>query len=121
MLARGGSVPFFGITTVEGAAVRYRDLWQLRNLLLVVIPPDHPSSADYRSALNACLPELIAHDTVLLITSDSIPGMPTPGALVADRWGEIYFVTPTLPPPSELLEWVRYVQYQCPECQGEAR
>ena len=26
-----------------------------------------------------------------------------------------------LPGPDELIEWLRYVQMQCPECQGEAR
>jgi hypothetical protein len=45
--------------------------------------------------------------------------------VVADRWGEIKLVAGAtsvaeLPSADELVEWVRFVQCACPECEGEA-
>lgn len=42
---------------------------------------------------------------------------------VADEWGEVYFGEEgggdhALVTPEELLEWVRFVTIQCPECEG---
>jgi hypothetical protein len=71
------------------------------------------------------MPALTERHTECVITRDVVAGAPSPGIVVADRWGEIVHVargsqgTP-LPEPDELLEWIDYVQHQCPECQGEA-
>jgi hypothetical protein len=72
------------------------------------------------------MPELAASGTELVLTRDSIPGLEPAAALVADRWGEIHFAAGStsaadLPDPTELIEWVRYVQQRCPECEGESR
>jgi RNA polymerase subunit RPABC4/transcription elongation factor Spt4 len=46
--------------------------------------------------------------------------------LIADQWGEIFFVhrgepgSHAFPAPDEVVEWLRFVAIQCPECQGEA-
>lgn len=45
--------------------------------------------------------------------------------VVADPWGEVRFRHDTgaahdLPEPPELVDWVRFVAIQCPECEGEA-
>lgn len=82
--------------------------------------------APLRMQLNARMSEPTAHDTAVVFTSAAIGGVPSPGVLIADRWGEIYYVAPTvddpeMPEPDALIEWLRFVQYQCPECQGEAR
>lgn len=49
------------------------------------------------------------------------------GAMViADQWGEVFFVEAggagrhDLPPAGEVVEWLRFMAIQCPECQGEA-
>jgi hypothetical protein len=60
------------------------------------------------------------------MTRDDVPGLRAPGALVADRWGEIVYVAPIAeaagsPTVAELLEWLEYVQHRCPECEGEAK
>jgi hypothetical protein len=52
--------------------------------------------------------------------------VPSPGVVVADRWGEVYYVqeadrAAALPPPAELIDWLRFVRDECPECQGETR
>ena len=60
------------------------------------------------------------------MTQDGVPGIPSPGVIVADRWGEVAYVVATsavadLPPPQELIDWLAYVQTQCPECEGEVK
>ena len=69
--------------------------------------------------------ELTGDDNAFVITRDRVSGLPSPGVVVADRWGEIQYVADAagvddLPSPQELIEWLQYVQSQCPECQGEA-
>ena len=61
-----------------------------------------------------------------MITRDTVSGIPSPAVIVADRWGEIVHIAAgsqagELPQAHELVEWVTYVQHQCPECEGEAR
>jgi len=61
-----------------------------------------------------------------VITRDRVPGVPCPSAVVADRWGEVVYVATAsdvadLPSAQELVDWVTYLQTQCPECEGEAR
>jgi hypothetical protein len=63
---------------------------------------------------------------VCVVTRDRVPGLQAPATLVADRWGEIVYVTDTsrvdeLPASSDLLDWLDYVDRRCPECEGETR
>ena len=127
MLRPGDTVPDFDVRAVDGSQARYDTLWQRRNLLLVALPDvTSETNAAYLAALSARMPELTAHETACIISSDPIPGVPSPGVLIADRWGEIHHVadgasTADLPDAVALIEWLRYVQYQCPECQGETK
>jgi hypothetical protein len=78
------------------------------------------------SQLISHMPEFSQHDTACVITRDHVPEIPSPGVVVADRWGEIVHIAAGadvdgLPLPRELLEWTGYVQHQCPECEGEAK
>ena len=50
----------------------------------------------------------------------SVPGNRA-GLCVADRYGIIYFVeaasdVSALPPASTVVEWLEYIEIQCPEC-----
>ena len=86
---------------------------------------DLPSRA-YVSRLNILWQELSSRQSECVFTHDNVPGLPGPGALVADRWGEILHVAggsdvADLPTPEDLLDWIRYVESQCPECEGEAK
>lgn len=126
MLQPGGRVPFFDVTTLDDRRVTYRALWQRQTLLLVRVPDRSPESMGYVSRLAARMADLAAHDTAVVITSDAIDGVPGAGAVVADRWGEIHYAAlgadaAGMSEPDALIEWLRYVQYQCPECEGEAR
>ncbi len=120
-------LPMFTVTSaVDGASVRYHDVWQRKNLVLIVVPENDPTGAEYTNAIIGTQPPLAAQDTTFIVTSSGIPGIPSPGVVVADRWGEIYYVkgaarAADLPSPDDLAEWLRYMRNECPECQGEAR
>ena len=121
MLQPGESVPHFDVARTDGQLVRYASLWQRKNLVLVRLPePMTGNAEEYAAQLTARLPEITGQDAECVITRDEVPGMPVPGALVADRWGEVHFVQAGLPPVAELIEWLQYLQVKCPECEGEA-
>ena len=111
----------------EGTLVRYEDIWQRKNLLLVSLPENEPVAAAYVASLSALeMRDLAACDAVVLITATRIEGVPSPGVVVADRWGEVYYVqdadnASSLSPPDQLMDWLRFVRNECPECQGETR
>jgi hypothetical protein len=126
MLRRGDQVPHFEVKTVGGELFTYASIWQHKNLVLVALPGgalvgghDALEQARHSDALQR-------RESVCVITRDPVPGLQAPAALVADRWGEIVYVTETsradeLPSSSELLDWLDYVNRRCPECEGEAR
>jgi hypothetical protein len=119
-------MPMFTASRLDGTVVDYQDVWQRQNLLLVSLPPGDPTASAYTMSLHALETRLSEYDASAVITTTRIDGVPAPGVVVADRWGEIYYVKAAehasqLPAPEELLEWLLYVQIQCPECQGETR
>jgi hypothetical protein len=119
-------MPMFTATSVDGTPVRYEDIWQRKHLLLVSLPNDDLTSAAYAQTLTVLEPDLTPHDAALIVTTTRIEGVPSPGVVVADRWGEVYYVQGAerasgLPTPDELMEWLRFVRNECPECQGETR
>lgn len=125
MLKPGDILPHFTVTDLEGRTVDYSSIWQRRNLVLVMLPDDSPSSRDYAEQL-ASRAKAQSEDTSWIVTRNRVEGLPYPGAIVADRWGELIHVAPAadvahLPSPDDLAEWVEYVRYRCPECEGEAR
>ncbi len=120
-------MPMFTATSsADGTLVRYDDIWQRKNLLLVSLPDDDPTAAAYATSLGVLDPDLAVYDAALLVTTTRVEGIPSPGVLVADRWGEVYYVQEAnraagLPSPEELIDWLRFVRNECPECQGETR
>jgi hypothetical protein len=127
MLHRGDLVPHFNVTTLQGRTVGYTAIWQRRNLVLITFPASESESyRTYVSQFAAEMPAFSVHETECVITRDSVAGIGCPAVVIADRWGEIVHVTTgldvaELPRLSEVLEWVAYLQNQCPECQGETK
>jgi hypothetical protein len=121
--ARSGYVPHFEVTTVDGQPVRYDDIWQRRNLVLVLVTPhQREAGVHYASQLEARRAEFEREETTVVVTADAVPKL-TAGALVADRWGEILYLetasgdqTFRFPDVNELLSWVHFIEIQCPEC-----
>ena len=126
MLQTGDLVPHFTVTTFSGGSFDYSDIWQRKNLVLVLLPAESAASTKFVDQLTAHMSELTGDDSACVITRDSVSGVPSPGIIVADRWGEIHHVAEgktvdDLAGPDDVIEWLRYVQHQCPECEGEAR
>ena len=125
MLGKGDRVPRFEIVTIDDIRVNYVDLWQKKNLALLCLDEDNSADAQgYIQQLREALPALAAHDAVVVVTTTPIEGMPLPGCAVADRWGELLWITSSdrvadLPSPREIAAWLRFVEIQCPECDGE--
>lgn len=127
MLQPGDLMPHFDVTTIRGEQVAYSAIWQRRNLVLVTVPTSDPDGTfgGYISQL-ARGTASAADDTAWIITRDMVAGVPCPGVVVADRWGEVAHVASEsqagqLPLADEIVEWVTYLQHQCPECQGETK
>jgi hypothetical protein len=122
--ARLGYVPHFEVTTVDGLRVRYDDIWQRRNLVLVLVNPQaREAGARYASQLEARRAEFARVETAVVVTADAVPKLAAPAALVADRWGEILHLetgssgeSSRFPDIDELLSWVHFAEIQCPEC-----
>jgi hypothetical protein len=86
-------------------------------------PQEREAGARYASQLEARRAEFEREETTVVVTADAVPKLTAPGALVADRWGEILYLetasgdqTFRFPDINELLSWVHFIQIQCPEC-----
>lgn len=115
----------FVVSDVEGRTVAYATIWQHAHLLLVSLG-NAPTPDDCLLRYVREIRSLAADDLACVVTRDAVQGLPSPGAVVADRWGEIVHIVPaadvrSLPSAADLAEWVAYLRIQCPECEGEAR
>jgi len=126
MIQKGDALPFFDTTSVEGERVRYADLWQRRNVLLVCLPPGPAADEEYVRELSRRAPEFEQYTATCIVTHDRIPGIPSPGVAIADRWGEVQYLASSatigeLPEIGGLVDTLYYIHRRCPECEGEAR
>lgn len=81
---------------------------------LVVVRADVSSPAD---PLLAQLDLTVIEDPDHLLSRDRLE------VIVVDEWGEVHFATNgegvhSPLPPEEVVEWVKFVAIQCPECEG---
>ena len=127
MLHTHSQVPMFAARNrIDDRVVDYRELWQRKQLVLVSLAANDDTRTAYTKSLLAKMPALTLADTVLVVTSDAVPGVPQPGVVVADRWGEVRFVADgsratDLPESNVLADWVASIGMECPECEGETR
>jgi hypothetical protein len=127
VLQKGDLLPFFEVTTVDDGRVRYADLWQRKNVVVVSLPRSATAhGSEYANEIARRSAEFDSFCAVCIVTRDAIRGVPLPGVVIADRWGEIQFLASSaavadFPDPQELLDTLDYVQQRCPECEGESR
>jgi peroxiredoxin len=124
MLQRGDAVPHFTVRTAEGHTFAYASLWQQRNLVLITLAEDSSESVGQAKRIAGAAKK--DPNTEWVITRDAIEGVPHPGVLVADRWGEIVHIASTSedagrPDVDDLLEWLHFTRMRCPECEGETK
>src|SRR5919106_4943078 len=111
-------IPHFAVAALDGRVIRYQELWQRRNLVLVLAAADeHDAAMTYASTLQALHNEFEEAETTVVVTTDLVRGLPSPAAIVADRWGEILHIeTPTadeqsrFPDVEELLAWIQFAR-----------
>jgi hypothetical protein len=89
MLQRRDLVPHFAVMKLDGSHASYHEIWQRKNLLLVLLPVEESAErADYVSQLEGRAQDFTVHETECVITADAVLDLPRPGVLIADRWGE---------------------------------
>src|SRR5262245_10164997 len=118
-----GYVPRFDVRTLDGQHVRYDEIWQHRNLVLLVADPREREAAErYASGLRSHRPEFDKMETTVVVTTDVVPGFGPTRLVIADRWGEIQHAeamaggVSQLSSVDEVLSWIEFVRMQCPEC-----
>jgi hypothetical protein len=119
----GALIAHFEGTTIHGGRCRYDELWQHRNLVLVLAaPPLVQRAQQYLRSLEARLSELRPDDTSLVLCDHDISQLPPNTLVIADRWGEIAHIQnlsanpAAWPPLDEIVDWVHFIQMKCPEC-----
>ena len=121
-LTAGDALPFFDVVTVDGTRVAYEQFWQQRNVVLVSLSSE--ATVYERQLVTALIgrrAEFDALEAVCVVMRDAVAGVPQPGVVIADRWGEVQSVASGLPEPQDLLDTLEYLQQKCPECEGESR
>jgi hypothetical protein len=119
----GELVPHFEAMTMDGAQVRYADLWQQRNLVLYSVPRGAlPEARDYLDALRSRIAQLRPDDVTLVTIEGAVPRVPESSLLICDRWGEIEHVASlsddvqSWPAIDDIVEWLEFIRSKCPEC-----
>jgi hypothetical protein len=117
--------------TLEGQPVQLSDLRGRRNLVLIFAGTD-AEEGRLISELQACGEAVREEEAVAAVFAAADPdarawygalagdGTPRAALYVSDRYGEIYFAAhpergQALPSAAEVLEWLRFINAQCPE------
>lgn len=126
VLERGDRVPHFDVHDLSGQPIRYATIWQAKRLVLIALRPERSADEDAYLTRLGTLASSLDPQTALVITRDPVQGVDAPGVVIADEWGEIFYARSAsdfdgLPDAQDLVDWVRFVRFKCPECEGEAR
>jgi len=143
---RGRCLPDVEYVTIGGVQKRLSDFKGQKNLVVILAGGDGDrlpaamaaADADVRrhdghviAVLPAAFPEAVywPFDVVVdsggalhrKLASDDGRGEPGLAVYITDRWGEVIFVCRTsegdpAPEAAGLLDWLRFVDQQCPEC-----
>ena len=101
---------------------RHDDINEWDGRVAVLLPHGLAAAEKLRSDLELPFPVLADADGEVAVRT----GVQGGGMIIADQWGEIFFEAAggpevhSFPAVDEVVEWLRYLAIQCPECQGEA-
>ncbi len=89
--------------------------------MFAALPERSESAVQYAAQLLRREPDFAAEEAALVISADPVERFPRRGVVVADRWGEVVYSREAeagadLPAVEDLLDWVRFLRSQCPEC-----
>ncbi len=123
VLERGMMLRDLPAHTLDGRAVQVYDFRGRRNLVLIFTGADREEAL--LSALRASAADLKEEEAAVLIADPTGDLRRYYGAVdhsalyITDRYGEIFFVAQAparaLPGVKEILEWLRFINAQCPE------
>lgn len=119
------------VTTLEGVPAWASDFRGRRNLVLIFAGTN---GEDWRllSELRDARDELREEESAICVVAEAEPetrapygalaadGSPRAALYITDRYGEIYFAAhpergQALPSAAEVLDWLRFINSQCPE------
>lgn len=110
-------MPHFVVRTTEGTTVDYRSIWQRDQLLLICLDQSAASDPLLRLAwdLAARGKDLSVVETSLVVTREPIAGLPCPGLVLADRYGEIFWTREPggVTDADDVIDTLRVMQSRC--------
>lgn len=107
---------------LRGLAESHDDITEWDGRVAVLLPGQLAEAEELRSDLEIPYPVLADADGEAAART----GLQGGGMIIADQWGEIFLDEAggpdvhAFPSVDEVVEWLRYLAIQCPECQGEA-
>jgi hypothetical protein len=115
-LTRGAMLRDINVVAADGGRVQVSDFRGRRNIVLMF----EPAPALLNELAHAA-DELREEEAVVLtVPADDGAcreryGIAGRAVFISDRYGEIYFTTEQLPPISDIMDWLRFINSQCPE------
>jgi hypothetical protein len=114
---RRARVPHFVVRSVDGATVDYRSIWQREQLLLICLDESATSDPLIRLAQDLATrgTDLSVVETSLVVTRESIAGLPCPALILADRYGEIFWTREPggVTDADDVIDSLRVIQSRC--------
>ena len=107
-----------GEAYLQSLAGVYRDILYAEARVIAVVPLPLNSASALSSRLK--LPFALLADESMETTRRMLGGEHASALCVADRFGQVHFLAPAhtaadLPPVKAALDWLDFIQVQCPE------
>jgi hypothetical protein len=115
---RGQELPEIRGAASDGRTIHTSDLHGRKNI--VAIFPGEQSSDSIRELIRALSDrhdEIHDEEAEVIVAEDT--ELHRAAICIADRYGEVYFsafFSDTVPSADSVLEWLRFIEIQCPEC-----
>lgn len=115
-LTRGAMLRDINVVAADGRRVQVPDFRGRRNLVLIFEP-----AAELLAQLASAGDELREEEAVVLTVPENDRdareryGISSTAVFISDRYGEIYFTSEHAPAISDIMDWLRFINSQCPE------